>query len=277
MVIFELETMRKTFKHSGARGDLIYSLPTVIALGGGSLYVNRKAIQIQDVELRYFIVDDEEMRSIQEFLRTQPYLSEVEDWDGRSIDFDLDIFREQNVAINLLTVAHLNSFKAEFDLRKPWIEVEKIPVIHRAEIVVSRTSRYHAFRFPWNELMTWANRAVFVGTEEEHQKFQEETGISLPWEMPKSWMELAGMIRGSKLFVGNQSFPYSLAEGMKHPRVLEECQVCPNCHPQSENGHVKFTQGVIRKYLMGEEYQEDPPWSGWGIMGDQMRMGMRRW
>jgi len=264
--------MTKTFKHSGARGDLIYSLPAVIALGGGILRVNRSKDH-----WFHFPVNDVEMLSIQEFLRTQSYIEDVEDWAGSAVDYDLDLFRKQNVSINLLTVAHLNSFNVEYDLREPWIEVGEIPVIHRAEIVVSRTARYHAFSFPWNELLPWISRAVFVGTKQEHQAFQSEVKCDLPWEMPKTWTELAGMIRGSKLFIGNQSLSYSMAEGMKVPRILEECPHCPNCHPQSENGHIRLNQGVIRKYLMGEEYHEDDKWAGMQSFGDRMRMGLRRW
>ena len=32
----------KTFKHSGNLGDIVYSLPTIIALGGGILYLNNR-------------------------------------------------------------------------------------------------------------------------------------------------------------------------------------------------------------------------------------------
>jgi hypothetical protein len=258
-----------TFKHSGARGDLIYSLPTVFALGGGTLHVNRK-------DNHYFVspVGDEEMAGIREFLMTQPYIQEVDEWDGCHVNYDLDIFRLQDVRRNLLTVGHLNSFGREFDLRQPWIETTKIPVIQRAEIVISRSSKYHAFRFHWNELDPWIDRAVFAGTEEEHRKFQEETGLKVDWEMPKSWMELAGIIQGCKLFVGNQSFPYSLAEGMKVPRVLEECMYCPNCHPQSWNGHMKLHQSLIRKYLSGETYVDSLPALN---REEMMRKGQRRW
>jgi hypothetical protein len=58
-------------------------------------------------------------------------------------------------------------------------------------------------------------------------------------------------IRGSKLFVGNQSFPYSLAEAMKHPRVLEVCPICPNCCPQGPNGYAGLTKDVLDHYLEG--------------------------
>lgn len=262
-------TAIKTFKHSGARGDIIYSLPTVIAMGGGVLKINRNGNHYFSLP-----VGDEEMSGILEFLRTQSYFQAVEEWDGNPCDCELDIFRLKDIRINLLTVAMLNSFGVEFDLRKPWIEVDKIPIISRAEIVISRTSRYHAFLFPWRALSGWVDKAVFIGSESEYQEFKTKTGLNVGWEKPRSWMEMAGIIRGSKLFVGNQSFPYSLAEGMKCARVLEECEYCPNCHPQSVNGHVRLSQPVIRKYLCGEPYEETPVSK---YLEEKMKMGQRRW
>lgn len=259
----------KTFRHSGARGDMIYSLPTVIARGGGDFKINRRYNH-------YFAtpVDDEEMAGILEFFRTQSYLSSVEEWYGEYLDFDLDAFRAQNVIMNVLTVAHLNSFMAEFDLRKPWIEVDKIPAIPMADIIVARSLKYHDFRFQWKEMIPWKSKAVFIGTEDEYKAFQHDTGLDIKWEMPKTWIEMAGIIRGSKLFIGNQSFPYALAEGMKVPRVLEEFPNCPNCHPQSWNGHVDFSQRVIRKYVMGESY---PEMQASPYLEEKMKLGQRRW
>jgi hypothetical protein len=87
------------------------------------------------------------------------------------------------------------------------------------------------------------------------------TGLEIRRENTTSWKELAGVIRGCKLFVGNQSLAFSMAEAMKHPRVLEVCAYAPNCDPQGPNGHIRLTQGIIRKYLMGEECQDIMRWS----------------
>ena len=248
---FELENRRPmTFKHSGARGDIIYSLPTIKQLGGGKLYVNRKSNNFFGHQ-----VDDKEMQGISELLQTQSYISEVDDWSGQEVDVDLDEFRELDLEFILLSAVHLVRFGASFDLSKPWIETDKIAANSKADIIVSRTSRYHS-PFDWGELAPWLSAAAFVGTAEEHSRFMKETGFEIRHEVTNTWMELAQVIRGSKVFVGNQSFAYSVAEAMKHPRVLEVCSMCPNCDPQSNNGHVRLDQGVIRKYLLGEKYDE---------------------
>lgn len=239
---------RKTFKHSGARGDLIYSLPTMKMLGGGTLYVNRKKDHYFGVKLL-----DEEMTGLIEFLKDQPYIDEVKEWDGQEVDFDLDSCRDLDFTFTLISLLYQIRMGINADLSLPWIDTEKIPVICEADIIVSRTERYHS-PFDWAELTPWIGKAAFVGSQKEYDEFVKKTGLNIRYLETKTWKELAGVILGSKLFVGNQSFAYSLAEAMKHPRVLEACHFCPNCDPQSDNGHVRLNQGIIRKYLCGENY-----------------------
>ena len=242
--------MNKSFKHSGARGDLIYSLPALRALGGGSLYVNRKNDSFFESK-----VSDEELSGISEFMSTQSYVKEVLDWEGRDVDIDLDQFRKMETSHHLLSETYLHKFGVSFDLSKPWIETDKIVANNRAEIVVSRTPRYHA-PFDWAELIPWLDRSVFIGSQSEHVEFCNKTGFQIRHEVTKTWLELVRIILGSKLFIGNQSFAYSLAEGMKHPRILEVCLFCPNCDPQSSNGHVRLNQELIGKYLLDRNFED---------------------
>ena len=39
---------------------------------------------------------------------------------------------------------------------------------------------------------------------------------------------MAQVISGCKMFIGNQSFPFSIAEALKTKRVLEVFPQCPN-------------------------------------------------
>lgn len=249
--LLETDKSKKTFKHSGARGDLIYALPTVKMLGGGTIYINRKKDHYFGVPL-----NDDEMQGIVEFLKTQPYIDDVQEWDGQEVDVDLDSCRDLDFTFTLISLLYQIRTGVSFDLSLPWIDVGSISVTHEADIIVSRTERYHS-PFDWAELVPWMDRAAFVGSKQEHELFVRQTGFNIRYLETKNWTELAGAILGSKLFIGNQSFAYSLAEAMKHPRVLEVCSFCPNCDPQSDNGHVILDQGVIRKYLLGEQYEKE--------------------
>ena len=57
------------------------------------------------------------------------------------------------------------------------------------------------------------------------------------------------IIAGSKLFVGNQSFAFSVAEGLKHPRVLEVYYQANNCQPHGNDGYTYLTKELIERYL----------------------------
>jgi hypothetical protein len=218
-------------------------------MGGGILYLNR-------TKNHYFghPITDEEFDGIRQFLKGQSYIEDVVDWKDQEINIDLDLFREMELIQTLLSQSVSDRFNVKFDLSKPWIE--GIKKDYKADIIISRTPRYHS-PFPWGELNLWKDVSAFVGSEEEHKTFIKETGIDIRHIVTKSWDELAMVIKGSKLFVGNQSFAYSLAEGMKHPRVLEVCHYCPNCDPQGNNGQVWLNQNIIRQFMNGKFLEED--------------------
>ncbi len=231
----------KTFKHSGNLGDIIYSLPTIIALGGGKLFISK------DTPSPGIPMTDEMVIQLIELLKTQPYLVDVRPFHGEKMDYDLDKFREQDMANILLSLCHLRAFGVNFDLSKPWLE--NITQIHVAEIVINRTLRYHGDNINWHILEGYENRCVFIGFEEEYSAFKRETGLDIAGYETESILEFARIIRGSSLFIGNQSLGYALAEAMKYPRVLEVCPYATNCMPQSPNGHMELTKEIIEGYL----------------------------
>ena len=53
----------------------------------------------------------------------------------------------------------------------------------------------------------------------------------------KNFYDLARIIAGCKFFIGNQSFPFALAEGLKVKRVLELYFECPNVIPAGEHAY----------------------------------------
>ena len=244
-----LYTHKKTFKHSGARGDMIYALPVIKMIGGGTLYVNRQAGN-------YFgmAITDDELDGIRTFLKMENIVDDVVDWNGQPVDYDLDQFRDLDPTFIILSLSYLIRFGVDYDLTQSWITNRFGDP--KYDIVVSRTERYHS-PFDWGELSPWLDRSVFVGTPTEHKEFIRRTGFSIKYAATKDWRELADIIAASKLFIGNQSFAFAMAEAMKHPRILEVCSFCPNCDPQGSHGHVSLNQQVIRKYVLGEDYQDE--------------------
>ena len=53
-----------------------------------------------------------------------------------------------------------------------------------------------------------------------------------------SCIDLFELISGCELFIGNQSFPYSLAEGIKKPAIQEtDFEGVPNCVFERDNAY----------------------------------------
>jgi ADP-heptose:LPS heptosyltransferase len=72
---------------------------------------------------------------------------------------------------------------------------------------------------------------VFVGTEEEHGNFNGFClpKFSIPHYKTPTLLQMAQVIAGSKVFVGNQSAPLAVAHGLCHNAVVETWPANPNC------------------------------------------------
>lgn len=219
------------FKHSGDRGDLIYSLPAMRYLGGGTLYLDPnppgRAI-LEDGSLSLF--NYAKIESIIPLMKEQEYVLDVKFWSGEAVEYDFDRFRSRfNLMHYNLSDAHLELFNIPVSERnRAWLRVKK-PIKLDYEIIVARSPRYQNWRINWRALYPFIEgRAAFVGHPIEHARFQDACG-SLPYVQTNNMLELAQVIAGCNLFIGNQSSPYAMAEGMKKNCILEVCPYVPNC------------------------------------------------
>jgi hypothetical protein len=244
------------FYHSGAKGDIVYSLPTVKAMGGGGFL------------LRY----TRKNRAVIPLLKSLPYITEVvyEDpislipqgelcalgdfwWKGKFYhNLDqyriVDKIRRNKLKTYHLVQSHLDIYNVHFDYSKPWLTNVEPKMI--APIVVNRSRRYHdAEEIDWNLLRPYKDRIIWFGNQAEWKKFKEITGMELEWHHMNSLLETARIIKGSKIFIGNQSLSFALAEAMKVPRVLEICYKRDNCRPSGKDGYTFLTEELIEKYL----------------------------
>ena len=220
-------TGARSFLHSGNAGDLIYGLPTVRALGGGDLYLgvgdhpqwgHRAALPPAYAE------------SLLPLLSAQSYVTSVSVHQGEPVDHDLDRFREHEAQAPNLAAAHLRAFGLpEEACEAPWLTVAEPLRIADSPVLFSRTTRYRNPAFDWGHLVArYGSRALFVGLPEEHRLFEEELG-RVPYHPTRDLLELARLIAGCELFVGNQSAPYAIAEGLKVETILEVCPEHDNC------------------------------------------------
>lgn len=238
-----INTKISTFKHSGNLGDIIFSLPTIIALGGGILYISDGKGKLQRPMSKLMI------NQIIELLKGQPYLVDVLPYNNEAIDYDLDKFRERHGPGSEVHLAsrHLMAFGVKYDLSLPWLgNIEPLP---QADIIIHNSLRWRDIPLNWSQLKPYQARCIFVGYKNEYRAFKRKTKINIIFQETTNILQLARTIKGSKLFVGNQSLGFALAEAMKHPRVLEVSYQEANTLPQSYNGHILLTKKLISYYL----------------------------
>lgn len=226
-----------TFGHAGDIGDLIYSLPTVRALGGGTLCLHAERWTREPMT-------EAKVQSLRSLLITQPYIEDVR-WlqPGEKVDVNLNDFRaayfrdfrrpdfpkQRNICEWILRTHGCDPAEQH----KQWLKVPPNPV---ARVIINRTGTdrqathiYRNMAFPWFTIVgEYDGNMAFVGTPAEHHDFVRHFG-RIPYHATENLLELARVIAGADLFIGNQSCAYAIAEGLKKPAVLEVCPWLPNC------------------------------------------------
>jgi hypothetical protein len=238
-----------TYRHSGTLGDLIYSLAIVKKMTPGRFMVaidniaacvakysfgNPAWAEIDPAHRGRFTIQDYEW--LRPLLERQSYITDTCTWHAGDAEptVDLDQFRGtlfRGFEGNYVEAYH-RAFGMPFaqeDYVSTWLEADAAPV---APIVVSRTFRY---RDPngdqiWREIAHDTNldlAGIFLGTKAEHEDFVRATGVDIKHHPINDFLEMANIIAGCDLFLGNQSFGYSLAVGLGKDSVLETIKIKP--------------------------------------------------
>ncbi len=121
-----------------------------------------------------------------------------------------------------------------FKSSDPWLEAEASPST-RDRVVIARSDRYRNGSMPWAKILEfYGERLIFVGSKAEHERFCNETG-SVEYLPTNNLLELAKAIKGSLLFIGNQSSPMAVCEGLKHRSIQETCLTIADCVYKRDN------------------------------------------
>jgi hypothetical protein len=224
----------KTFKHSGDLGDIVYSLPTIRALGGGILYLDPNGgeddpfIKMQCIDGKTRL-SKQTIDTLSPLLKLQPYISDVKYWNGEKVDYNLDEFRKKfndprkRSKTSNLADLHLEQFNLPFsEVEKPWLHVDGEIKLHK-KVIIARSPRVQGGFGTLNATKFFLrDNAIFVGVPKEHEFFEWTFGIKIDYHKTDTILELFKVIKGSELFIGNSSFPLSLAIGMGHPHIRQE-------------------------------------------------------
>ena len=242
--------------HSGCIGDIIYSIPTLRELGCTHLYVNDRP-WTKPILHRIGVY--------KRLLESQGIA--VSPHEGEKIDYDLSTYRNggllygQNIATRVA-----NWMLVKPDLNKPWLSIGSKHPATKGKIVISRGARWHGEYFPWKQIVEeLGEHCLFIGLQEELDAFCDQFG-DVEYLPTEDLYEAAQAIAGSDLFIGNQSSPNAICEGLKHPCVQECCLYAYDCYfPRKNKQHVNY--GEVSFTFKGKLFRAEPeyPKNGYKI------------
>lgn len=231
------------FTHSGNAGDIIYALPTLkkihqltgakinlyFILGKPLILPKYSTHPLGNVMLNQPMAD-----MLIPLISAQAYISNCETYTDQKIDVDLDYFRSGLVPQDKGNIARWCGYITGVnpDLWIPWLAVTPNKSF-KDHIIIARSARYQNKIIDYRFLNKYS-LLKFVGVESEYQEIRKYLP-KIEWVQVSNFMDLAQIIAGCKFFIGNQSFPYAIAEALKIPRILEVAMEVINVVPEGEN------------------------------------------
>lgn len=227
---------------SGDVGDIVFLLNIIKHLPDGphDLILRRNA--------KTKIKDDSSVEKMYSFIeglvKAQPYIKSfsVGSPDDK-VDWASEGFRTNHYQPGrTLMKAHLDHLVLTLGIGqditgdKAWLEGVKPSAETKGRIVINRTGRYRNTLFQWKEVVKhYRHRLLFIGLPHEWKEFVGTCGY-VEYHPTKNLMEIAGLIAGSELFIGNQSCANAINEGLKHASIQESSLEFPDCIYNRSNG-----------------------------------------
>ena len=241
-----------SFLHSGTSGDVINSLPIIKELSKThkcNLYiqVNKPYNKEHPNHFSSVLLSKKTFNMLVPLLKSQQYISTLEEYHNQEIDINFDIFRDLPISIqfdNLRYYFHVAGIQP--NILEPYLEVGKHEKIS-SKIVIHRTSRYRNHFINYKFLENYEN-LFFVGTKDEYEDLKKDVK-NLKFYDCKDHLEMAMIIKASKFFIGNSSIGHGIAEGLKIPRLLEACPYFPAALPHGNNAYDFYFQIHFEKFF----------------------------
>ena len=188
----------------------------------------------------------ERVRVLKFLLEAQSYVGRVSHGDVPKGEYAVDFSTFRNggliygVSLGDLQSEWVNA-NADFE---PWLRV-KPSRQGGGRIVCHRSPRYHNPYFRWDEIgAKFGTQLLFVGLPHEVEELRRVTKVHAEYLITHDYLELAKLIAGADLFIGNQSSPMGLAIGLGVPFIQETCLWTPDCLYPRENGFYCYDGGI---------------------------------
>lgn len=239
-----------TLKHSMPCGDLLSLLPGLkkVSEDTGKTWKIYQRVNLEYGDMygayigaKYSIKNESDTpvtmnRSLFEALRPllqyQDYIEEFNEWKGEPVEYDMDLLRQMDTtmpygSINKWAAYIWPEMTCELTdkcLNVPHAFFTDYPI--HEYILINRTERYNNMLISYTFLKKY--KVMFVGLPDEHEVFCKQNGIEVPHFNVSNFFDLGVALNNCKLFIGNQSALFQVAEHLKIPRVLEVCKQMPN-------------------------------------------------
>lgn len=216
-----------SFSHIGLIGDIIYSIPCMLALAEErkiKLYLDTTKDSGYSDRLKHYnkgkMLTKESVEFLKPLLLSNPQITECTQLGSETIDYNLNDFRKYPFDYRMGHICrwYFLTFGVTYDLGKPWL-FSKPNNNFSNFVIISRSFRYRTPLINYSFLSAYQNLG-FIGLPDEYEDMKKSIP-HLQHVQIKDALEMASIIAGCKLFIGNQSFPFSVAEGLKIKRVLE--------------------------------------------------------
>jgi hypothetical protein len=247
------------FKHSGNAGDILYSLPAIrqgvrnagekavlfLELNQPAYYAAGFTHPLGNVKLNKYMAE-----MLKPLLVKTDFIEDVLIYNGQKVDYNLDKFREigLNLGAGNISRWYFQAFpELTCDLNESTIKVQKYKNLEDA-ILVNRTERYQNGQIDYSIINKYDNDKYFVGTKHEYHLMSNIIN-GLEYVEAVNFYHVAELINNCKVFIGNQSMNFAIAEQLKSNRILEMYFGCPNVIPCGGKAYDVFNQNVFEYAL----------------------------
>tara|TARA_B110000967_G_C18856555_1_gene547575 strand:+ start:704 stop:1615 length:912 start_codon:yes stop_codon:yes gene_type:complete len=247
-----------SFLHSGHLGDIIYSLPLIKELSKNYecnfyLQVNKKMdVKYENHPSGDVMINQKTAELTLPLLKNQKFINSAKIYQNEEIDIDLDLFRKVPINVSFHSIrwySHLTG--TPINMLEPFLDVEGHSDF-KDKIVIMRSPRYRNQYINYQFLNNVKN-IVCIGLETEYEDLKKDIP-NLEFYDCKDFLEMAKIIKSSKFFLGNLCFSYSIAEGLKVPRLLEACPDFPVVFPIGGEAYDFYHQIHFEKYFKKLNY-----------------------
>jgi hypothetical protein len=266
-----------TLKHSMPAGDLLSILPGLRQVWKDT---GKKWIIFQRVNLEYgdmfeaypgvtYSIKKDNIPvtmnrgifdALKPLLLAQPYIKDVFEWDGENCDYDMDLLRQMDTTMPFGSINRWPSYiwpEMACDLSERWL----LRNVHLFDglsdkIIINRTERYTNMLISYRFLKDYEDKLVFMGLPHEYKLFCKQFGLNMPiFPERQNFNDISVSIQSCKLYIGNQSACFQIAEGHKVNRILETCRQIPNVIG-SGPGFYDFLHQDKLEYFVNKLYNE---------------------